>query len=39
MNDFKTIIELTADKNDNYSGKIQMFSGSNLIHIAATILV
>jgi len=31
MNDFKTIIELNSAKNDNYSGKIKMFSGPNLI--------
>jgi C-terminal processing protease CtpA/Prc len=31
MNDFKTIVEFKVDKNDNYSGKIQMFSGNNLI--------
>jgi len=31
MDDFKTIIELNAVKNDSYSGTIQMFSGSNLI--------
>ena len=31
MNDFKTVIELISDENDNYSGKIKMFSGPDLI--------
>ena len=31
MNDFKTVVELNLDENDNYSGKIKMFSGPDLI--------
>ena len=31
MNDFKTVVEIRSDENDNYSGKIKMFSGPDLI--------
>lgn len=31
MNNFKTIIELTCEEENNFPGKIKMFNGANLI--------